>query len=212
MMNSKKPILIKISGFCGLFSPIVGFICIALAIYYSDWFSWTENWLSDLGGIPGETPIWAARGISSIIFNGGLFIAGIMGFVFAFAIRKIRILNTRLGRIGTLLIILDMFALCAIGIFPETTGDLHTLVSVMFFFLGAISLIVIGISLRKSSEKTLGRFVTLLSLISFCSFPFIFVSRPWGSNAIIEMFPIVSISIFAIVFGISLIKGRFELL
>jgi hypothetical membrane protein len=211
-MNSKNPILIKISGLCGIFSPIVGFICIALAIYFSDWFSWTENWLSDLGGIPGETPIWAARGISSIIFNGGLIIAGIMGFVFAYAIRKIRILNTRLGRIGTLLIILDMCALCAIGIFPETTGNLHTLVSVMFFFLGAISLLVIGISLRKSSEKTLGGFVTLLCIISICSFPFIFVSRPWGSNAIIEMVPIISISIFAIIFGIQLIKGKFELI
>ena len=209
-MNSKKPILIKIYGLCGLFSPIVGFISIAFAIYYSDWFSWTENWLSDLGGIQGETPIWAARGISSIIFNGGLIITGIMGFVFANAIRKLRLLNTRLGRIGTSLLILDMFSLCAIGIFPETTGYFHTFVSVMFFFLGAISLLVIGTSLRKSSERTLGGFVTLLSVISIFSFPFIFIQRPWGSNAIIEMVPIISIAIFAMVFGISLIKGRFE--
>jgi len=202
----------RISGFCGLFSPIVGFICIAFAIYYSDWFNWTGNWLSDLGGMPGETPIWAARGIASVIFNSGLIIAGIMGAIFVSAIRKIRMLNTRLGCIGTFLLILDMSALCAIGIFPETTGYFHAFVSLVFFFLVALSLLVIGTSLRKSSGKTLGGFVTLLGAISICSFPFLFIPRPWGSNAIIELFPIITISIFAIVFGYSLIKESFELL
>ena len=211
-MSLKQPISMRISGLCGIFGPIVGFICIAFAIYYSDWFNWTGNWLSDLGGMPGETPIWAARGIASVIFNSGLIITGIMGVVFASAIRKIRMFNTRLGRIGTLLLILNMSALCAIGIFPETTGYLHTLVSLIFFFLVAFSLLVIGTAVRKSSGKTLGGFVTLLGAISLCSFPFLFIPRPWGSNAIIELFPIISISILAIIFGIALIKDSFELL
>ena len=211
-MNSKQPISMRISGLCGIFGPIVGFICIAFAIYYSDWFNWTGNWLSDLGGMPGETPIWAARGVASVIFNSGLIVTGIIGVVFASAIRKIPMFNTRLGRIGTLLLILDMSALCAIGIFPETTGYLHALVSLIFFFLVALSLLVIGTVVRKSSRKTLGGSVTLLGAISLCSFPFLFIPRPWGSNAIIELFPIISISIFAIVFGIVLIKDNFELL
>lgn len=211
-MNSKPPISIRISGLCGIFGPIVGFICIALAIYHSDWYNWTGNWLSDLGGMPGETPIWAARGIASVIFNSGLIITGIIGLVFAGGVRKIRMFNNRLGRIGILLLILDMSALIAIGIFPETTGYLHTLVSLIFFFLAALSLLVIGTVVRKSSGKTLGGFVTLLGAISLCSFPFLFIPRPWGSNAIIELFPIISISIFAIIFGIALIKDDFELL
>ena len=210
-MSSKQPMLVRIAGLCGVFGPIVAFICIASSIYYSAWFTWTGNWLSDLGGMVGETPIWAAHGIASVVFNVGLIITGIMGVVFATAIRRIRMLNTRLGRIGTLLLVLDMSALCAVGIFPETTGDLHALVSLIFFFLVALSLLAIGTVVRKSSEKTLGWFVTLLGAISLCSFPFLFTPQPWGSNAVAEMFPIVSIAVFTIVFGIGLFKGKFEL-
>ena len=210
-MSSKQPTLLKAAGLCGVLGPIFAFTCIALAICHSPWFAWTENWLSDLGGMVGEKPIWAARGTASVIFNIGLIITGMMGFVFATTIRKIRMLNTRLGRIGTLLVILDMFALCATGIFPETTGFLHTFVSIVFFFLVSLSLLSIGTVTRKSSEKTLGWFVTLLGAISLCSLPLLLIPRPWGSNAIAEMFSIVSIAAFALVFGISLLKGKFEL-
>lgn len=210
-MSSKLPMLVRIAGLCGVFAPIIAFTCIAIAIYYSTCFTWTGNWLSDLGGMPGETPMWAARGIASVVFNVGLIITGIMGAVFATAIRRTRMLNTRLGRIGTLLLVLDMSALCAVGIFPETTGYLHTFVSIVFFFLVALSLLAIGTVMRKASEKTLGCFVTLLGAISLCSLPLLLIPQPWGGNAVAEMFSIVSIAVFAIVFGISLLKGKFEL-
>jgi len=210
-MSSKLPMLVRIAGLCGVFAPIIAFTCIAIAIYYSTCFTWTGNWLSDLGGMAGEKPIWAARGIASVIFNVGLIITGIMGVVFATAIRRTRMLNTRLGRIGTLLLVLDMSALCAVGIFPETTGNLHALVSSIFFFLVVLSLLLIGTVMRKASEKTLGCFVTLLGAISLCSLPLLLIPQPWGSNAVAEMFSIVSIAVFAIVFGISLFKGKFEL-
>jgi len=210
-MSSKLPMLVRIAGLCGVFAPIIAFTCIAIAIYYSTCFTWTGNWLSDLGGMAGEKPIWAARGIASVIFNVGLIITGIMGVVFATAIRRTRMLNTRLGRIGTLLLVLDMSALCAVGIFPETTGNLHALVSSIFFFLVALSLLAIGTVMRKASEKTLGWFVTLLGAISLCSLPLLLIPQPWGSNAVAEMFSIVSIAVFAIVFGISLLKGKIEL-
>ena len=210
-MSSKQPIMLRIAGFCGVLAPIVAFTCIVLAIYYSPWFTWTGNWLSDLGGMAGEEPIWAARGTASVIFNVGLIVTGIMGVVFANAVKNTHMLNTPLGRIGALFLILDMFALCAIGLFPETTGFLHGLVSLAFFFLVVLSLLSIGTVFRKSSEKTLGWFVTLLGVISFCSFLFLFIPQPWGGNAVVEMFPIVSISVFAIVFGIKLLNGGFEL-
>jgi hypothetical membrane protein len=124
----------------------------------------------------------------------------------------IHILNNNKGRIGVFLLILDMFALCFIGIFPETTGYLHTFVSVLFFFLIALSLLIIGNVLRKQSMGKLGKFIIILGLISFCSFPFFAIPRPWGNNAITELIPIISLSIFTILFGISLIKDKFVLI
>lgn len=211
-MITKQPLSVRISALCGIFGPLIGLIFIAFSIYYSDWFSWTENWLSDLGGIPGDTSIWASRGIASVIFNIGLIISGIIGVIFASSLRKVHILNTRQGRVGTFLIILDMFTLCAVGIFPETTGYLHTLVSIIFFFLIALSLLFIGTVIRRSSEKILGRLIIMIGIISLCSFPFFMIPRPWGNNAIIELIPIISISIFTIVFGIAILKDRFRLM
>ena len=210
-MEPKQPIRVKVTVLCGVFAPIVAFTCIGLAIYYSPWFTWTGNWLSDLGGISGEKPIWAARGVASVIFNFGLIITGIMGLMFASVVRKISILNTRLGRIGTLLLVIDISALTAIGIFPETTGYLHSLASIIFFSLIPLSLLPIGFVLRNSTEKLIGLFVILIGIISLCSLSLIFIPQPWGGNAIAEMFPIVSIAMFAIVMGISLLKGKFEL-
>lgn len=82
-MSFRQPILVKISVLFGVFAPIIAFSCIALAIYHSPWFTWTGNWLSDLGGMSGETPIWTAHGIASVFFNFGLIMAGVMGVVFA---------------------------------------------------------------------------------------------------------------------------------
>jgi hypothetical membrane protein len=211
-MSSKQLVSIKISALCGIIGPILGFIFISCSIYYSDWFHWTENWLSDLGGIPGNTSIWASRGIVSIIFNIGLIISGLIGVIFANSLRNIQILNNNIGKIGVFLLILDMFTLCFIGILPETTGYLHTFVSILFFFLIALSLLIIGNVLRKQSMKKLGKYIIILALISFCSFPFFAIPRPWGNNAISELIPIISLSFFTILFGIVLIKDKFVLI
>jgi hypothetical membrane protein len=211
-MNPKLPTSIRISALCGILGPILGIIFIAYAIYLSDWFYWTDNWLSDLGGIPGNESIYASRGIISIIFNSGLIISGIIGLIFSNALKKVKKLNNRLGCIGVNFFIIDMFALCAIGILPETTGYLHTIISVIFFILITLSLLFIGISFWKSSEKMLGRFVTILGAITLCSFPFFMIPQPWGSNAIIEMIPIVSISIFTFVFGTLIYIDEFTII
>ncbi|MEE9152300.1 MAG: hypothetical protein V3U20_10790, partial [Thermoplasmata archaeon] len=77
-MTQKSFVSLRTAGICGILSPLIAFTCIGLAILYSPWFSWTDNWLSDLGGFPGERPVWSAHGLSSILFNTGLIIAGIL--------------------------------------------------------------------------------------------------------------------------------------
>ncbi len=143
-MMSKQQKLVRVAGLCGLLVPIVTFIFISLAIYYSPWFSWSENWLSELAGDVGETPIWAARGMPSILFNIGTIIAGIFGLVCAIGVRKIKLLDTRRGHLGTSLLVIDMLALITIGVFPMTTDIFHTIAAVIFFVLVPLSLIPIG--------------------------------------------------------------------
>lgn len=209
-MNSKKFNLLKAAGICGILAPIIGLSCIGLAILYSPWFSWTDNWLSDLGGFPGDEPAWAAHGISSILFNAGLIVAGILGIFFALGLRKSGIFNTTLGNAGTISLLLDTCALIGVGIFPETTGAPHRFFSVVFFFLISLSLLFIGIALKMSSERTLGWLTLALFIFGLISIPLFLTPKPIGSNAIAEMIPIVSISVFSLVFGLKLLRQSFE--
>jgi len=219
-ISSKGLIPMRVAGLCGVMTPIIIFTCIGLAISYSPWFTWTGSFLSDLAGMVGDRPIWSARGIASVLFNVGVIISGFMGCIFAIAVRRIRMLNTRLGRFGTRFLLLDMAALCAVGIFPETTGYPHTVVSLAFFFLIPVALIPIGTVMRKTSEKTgwpektAGWFITILGLIALFSSLLLVPLPPswsWGGNAIVEMIPSVLISVLATVFGIIFLISGFEI-
>jgi hypothetical protein len=53
---------------------------------------------------------------------------------------------------------------------------------------------IFGAELRKSSDATFGRPI-IAGIFSLCVFPFLFVSR-WDGNAIVEMVPSLSLSIF----------------
>ena len=140
-MKAEKPKYIKFAGLCGILLPIIVFIFIGISIYlYSD-FSWSENWLSELAGQPGEEPIWAARGTASIMFNVGIIIAGVFGLILVNALWKIPILDSKVGRIGKSLLLLDIISLIAIGVFPNTTDIYHTVSSALLFFLVHFALI-----------------------------------------------------------------------
>jgi hypothetical membrane protein len=191
----------RTAGFCGILAPIIGLSCIALAVLLCPWFSWTENYLSDLGGFPGDRPIWAAHGAASILFNVGLIIAGALGVCLVLGLRKSQMFSSSLGNLGTLFLIMDSFALIGIGIFPETTGPPHTFFSITFFILVGVALLLIGLTLIKSSEKKLGGLTIALFIFGLVSVPLFITPKPVGSNAIAEMIPIISISIFSIVFG-----------
>ena len=195
---------LKITGLCGIIGPVIAFIFIFLAISYAPWFSWADNWLSDLGGFPGETPIWAARGTPSMLLNFGLMLAGIFGIIFASGFRRF-LLNKRikpkLAEDASFLLIVDMIALFCTGLFPEAIGYPHTIASVLFFLLVPISLLFIGFLLMK---ERLGMFSILLVIISLIIFPLFFVSRPVGANAIIEASFAVIMSVFTIIAGAKL--------
>ena len=195
----------KVAKAYGVFVPLIALAFIFISIHYSPWFSFTGNWLSDLAGLPGETPIWTAKGAVSLYFNVGLILAGVAGVVFAFELRKLQMFQTRLGRVSVSLLALVAFALGFLGVLPQTTGLIHYLVAVTFFLLVPLALISLGLVLKNSNEKKLGWSAILLGVVSLSSLILLkLVSRPFGSNAIAELFPIVAISLF-----IALYSARF---
>jgi len=194
--KSKRVVGLRIAGLCGVASPVITLTSIFLAISYSPRFSWTENALSDLG----------VDGNAAIIFNSSLIVGGLLTIIFALGLREI-LQSRTLGHTGSLILILAAVSLCAIGIFPETAGDLHVYVSVTFFTLLPISLFFIGAAMiQKPSERNLGFFTVLAGVIMLVVW-----MLPWGEGiAIPEMLASLAASLWSIVWGILLFR-RFPL-
>jgi hypothetical membrane protein len=207
-MNIKEIDLKRLFGLCGILAPIVGLSSIFISISLLPWFSWTENYLSDIGGNPGSDCLWSTWGAPSVIFNFGLVTAGILGILFGFGFQKSGFVKGRLGNLGTAFLILDAAALVGIGLFTETTGAWHTFFSIAFFVLVGLALGSISLALLRSQERKLGWFSVGLLIFGLTAFPLFATPKPIGSNAIAEIIPIISVSIFCIVFGYIMLNTK----
>ncbi len=181
---------------CGIFSPLIAYSSIALAILNMPHFSWIRNALSDLG-------VWRD---SANIFNYGLMISAIIQLLFIFGLgivyRRILI------RIGLIFYAIATMFLFLIGFYPESVGRIHFYVSFLFFILTPLSLIVTSTFLIKEYREIKFGIITLL--LAFSSYiPWLF---PWKAMnisgiAIPELLSTIPISIWNIYNSILIIKS-----
>jgi hypothetical membrane protein len=164
-----------------------------LAVIGAPWFKWSENALSDLG----------ARGHAVTLFNSGIIIGGSMMAIFAInLIGSVR--HSILARLGALLVVFDAFLLCAIGVFPETSGPIHYYVSFAFFTLLPVALLIIGTAaIQHPSTRRLGLFTLILGLIASLAWTF-----PTRGAAIPEMISSLAGSLWLILISIRLSTSR----
>lgn len=188
----------KVSGLCGIISPIVSISFIALAISNSlSWFRWSDNALSDLASTQ-------ATAVAATIFNSGLIIGGLLDIMFAIGLMR-AIRKQMLGYLGTFILILADASLIAIGVFPEPAGRIHFYVSVAFFALLPISMLFIGASMiAEPSERHLGFATMLFGLFAVLSAIPILVKV--GDVGIHELLAALSGALWSIVLGIKLYK------
>jgi len=179
-----------VAGICGVAGPLVALSFIAISILRSPWFSWTGNALSDLG----------ARDPSSCLFNTGLILGGVLIGVFAVGLLW-SLRGKALGNAGALVLLLSAGALCAIGIFPETAGDIHLYVSYAFFILLVISLWIIGAALVQLGERRLGALVVVAGVVAAAVW-----ALPWSAVAIPEIIASLAASACSIALSVRLLR------
>ena len=207
-MEQKSVIRFRISGACGILTPIIAFMFISLSIDSAPEFNWMENALSDLGVMPGVT---------SVLFNYGLIISGILGFIFStslFRMLRFEILSrdTRLrypvnrGLGGALIFSLACLALIAIGVFPENVRFLHSFASVAFFVLLIISLPRMGIGFWRARQKPLAVFTLLLAVVAAAPWLLLFLVRYVSGLAVPELISAVAGGLWTAVFGYKMLK------
>ena len=193
----KKEILLTVIyhkklALLGIIGPLVAIGGIVLAIGQSSWFSWGGNALSDLGH-----PVHSD---AANIFNFSLIIGGILLAIFILHI-IIKIDRGPVRTIGLSTLLLAMFFLILIGVFNEAYDPLHWQVSVSFFLLLLVSLVILGISFSRDAEyRFYGIFALAACLIGFLSW-----TIDWGSGIAIPE----AISAFPICIWAGLLAVRF---
>ena len=206
-MAGLPAIPLKIRLLCGILSPVTTIIFISLAIAGSPWFSWTENWLSDIGGEPGDSSIWSARGTPSLLFNLGLVIGGVLGMVFWTGLKESLPVSKTGGEMGMKLLLADMVLFTLVGIFPFSIGLLHMLVAFVFFLLLPFVFLFLGLALYQREEsRNEGVVLSGFFFASLIALVLLGAPRPWGGNAVVEMVPASCLAIFFIHFSVKYLR------
>ena len=156
MPKFKSALRLRVSGICGFLAPVFAFALIFSAIASYSQFSWVDNALSDLGVV---------EGVTAVLFNSGLLIGGALCFVFATGL-FVFLKERTVGKIGAFVFILASLALFAIGVFPENVRPVHYFVSVAFFVLLPISMLIIVGAFWLMRQVRMAVFTLLVAVVA----------------------------------------------
>ncbi len=181
----------RISGVCGITSPLVALTVLLVAISGCPSFSWRENNISLLG----------VEGSATTLFNWGLILTGLLSLVFAIGLVK-SILPSRLGKLGIGSLLLGSMAISAMGVFPRTLDLPHDLAASAFLIFVTAAFLLIGVATIIASQRVWG----LLSLVAgVLIITFRLVPWPWSGGAISQLLFCLPWSLWTIIFGVRLL-------
>ena len=195
-MKTGNVMWLRISGVCGVLTPVVAVICISLAINSAPEFSWVESALSDLGLVLGAT---------SAFFNYGLIISGILGFVFATGVFGF-LGESVVSRTGAFILVVAMVAFTAIGVFPENVRPTHFLVSVAFFVLLPISMLIITAAFWLKRQVRMAVFTLVMAVSAAAPWVLLFTVRYVSGVAVPEAASGLVASVWTLVLSCKMLK------
>lgn len=151
-MNNSR--FIRFAGLIGIVAPIVGLSAVFASTLLWEGFSWSDNALSDLG-------------VSQVadVFNYSLILVGALNFVFAMGFVK-AYAKSALFYLGGILLMLGGGSLSLVGVFTEDYGVLHSYVSLGYFVLFPIAMLLVGFAFLRMNMRTKGCFSLLAGVIS----------------------------------------------
>jgi len=177
--------ILRLCGFFGMLTPVVGFIMVFLAISQAPWFSWTLNALSDLG----------VDGFEAVLFNSGLPLTGAVMMMFSAGLFELTKGST-VGRAGSAVHLASAVLLILIGVINETIKPWHYVVSFAFFASLAVMLAIMGVYHWRANMK---RF-TILAW-SAAALGIVIWMLPWRGVALPEAISAVCVSVWQVSLG-----------
>ena len=122
----------RAGSWCGLAGPSIFLITWLAAIASTPGYRVFEHWVSDLG-----------VGGGAAFFNGGVIVAGLLTIPFAVTLALV-LQTSRLGLVGSAVLIVASVALIGVGVFTENAGRMHGIMSISFFASVLLALILLS--------------------------------------------------------------------
>ncbi len=127
-MNGEKLALLGVLG------PLLAFLFIGVSIFFSPWFRWDSNALSDLGH--------CVKSDVAVTYNFGLILSGFLLQVYGFTVMG------RHARFTGYCVVVSAFFLQLVGAFDEIYGFTHYLFSILLFVSMGFSTLAYGLEKR----------------------------------------------------------------
>ncbi len=173
--------LFKFLLYSGVAAVISAFLWILSAILINPWFRFTEDALSALGS-PGANYPW--------VYNVGLMFTSIL--LLLYAVSLLHFSWNKVQSAGSSFLMIAALFLALIGIYHGGTYP-HDFVSLWFFILADIAIIVYGIGQLMVTRIYGSATLVIAFLASALGF-----TLKWGSSAELETFGTCAISLWAI--------------
>ena len=129
----------RAGSWCGLAGPSIFLIMWLTAIAFTPGYRVFEQWVSDLG-----------VGGGAVFFNSGVILAGLLTIPFAVTLALV-LRPSRLGFVGSAVLIVASVALIGVGVFTENAGRMHGIMSISFFVSILLALVLLSWPLYRSS-------------------------------------------------------------
>lgn len=198
MSKSLSTALLRVSGIYGVLAPVLAFTFILMAVWSHPQFSWTANALSDLGVV---------SGVTAGIFNSGLVVCGVLCLTFAIGLYLL-LIESRMGRVGVIVFALACLSLVAIGTFPESVSPTHYLVSVAFFVLLPISLLVITAGFAANRHAKMALFTLVVAVVAALPWVLYFTVHYVSGVAIPETISGLAGGVWTVVLGYKMLRAE----
>jgi len=181
--------LTGVGGLSAILIPIVFGLFVIIAVYNYPSYSPYTTYLSDLG--VGEA--------SSVFFNSGVVIAGLLGIIVSFAVYEF---GSKLCRIGSVLLFASAASLIGVGIVTEYYGVIHSVISRTFFISAVMSLFFIGAGIVKTTKNATGYITFIIGLLITILFLI------FGLQPITEIFSVGLLVAWSLLIGAYFIRSK----
>lgn len=158
----------------GIAAALAAYPFILASIALSPWFNIYNNALSDLGNT-------VSNGQVGYVYDVGLVVAGAL--VFAFAVLLSRGTSDRRMLVWTLPLMVAAADLAMVGVFSESTGHIHGVVSEVFFLTIVVAMLAYSYVSFPLGEPRTGAAALVFGILSAVIW---FATWPWPGVAIQE--------------------------